>query len=208
MGKLEKIANVSVILASLLLVFTVTRTYWPGQTPDSGADLQARVGQPINLPGVPTSGSQASLVLAITEECPYCIANLPFYRRLAAFRSSAPGALRLVAVLPSQPESTARFLQVHEIDVDATVSEPLDKIGVQVTPTLLLLDRNVKLTQSWVGFLDAAKQEEVLKVLKEVCPSCAVPTAAASLTPIDPPSLVPALVSSGSNPIPLSGETR
>jgi hypothetical protein len=48
---------------------------------------------------------------------------------------------------------------------------------VQLLPTLLLLDREGKLQQYWVGELDRKKQEEVFSVLRKSCPACSIPAA-------------------------------
>jgi len=48
---------------------------------------------------------------------------------------------------------------------------PLD-VGVQMVPTLLLLDENGKLKRYWVGEMSQEREREVLALLTAVCSAC------------------------------------
>jgi hypothetical protein len=76
--------------------------------------------------------------------------------------------LRLVAVLPESKEEAESYLRDQGIAVDAVLSAPVSEVGVRGTPTLLLLDRQNKLEEMWVGKLNEAQETQVLTRLKKV----------------------------------------
>jgi hypothetical protein len=55
-------------------------------------------------------------------------------------KNSSPQGLRLVAVLPDSKEQAESYLKEQGIGADAVISAPVSQIGVEGTPTLLLLD--------------------------------------------------------------------
>jgi len=48
---------------------------------------------------------------------------------------------------------------------------PLE-LGVQMVPTLLLLDENGKLKRYWVGEMNQQREQEVLAELRASCSAC------------------------------------
>jgi hypothetical protein len=183
MSRLEKATNVAIIVACVFLVGTLVRNYYLSRNSDIGALPEIPKGTEIKLPIAPPSGQQPAvptLVLALSKNCHFCEESVPFYRKLAALKKSSPQGLRLVAVLPDKQEEAEAYLKGNGIEVDAVVSMPISNLGVQGTPTLLLLDGQNKLEESWIGKQSDAQESQVIDRLKKACGGCSLPATASS----------------------------
>jgi hypothetical protein len=183
MSRLEKATNVAIIVACLFLVGTLVRNYYLSRNADSGVLPEIAKGTEIKLP-VTTPGIQQpavpTLVLALSKNCHFCEESVPFYRKLTAFKNSAPQGLRLVAVLPEKQEEAEAYLKGNGIGVDAVVSMPVSNLGVRGTPTLLLLDGQNKVEETWVGKMSDAGESQVIDRLKKACGGCSLPATTSS----------------------------
>jgi thiol-disulfide isomerase/thioredoxin len=177
MTRLDKVANVAIIIACLLLIGTLARNYYLSRIPDPSLELGVKKGEQVKLSGdAPADGqsAQATLVLALSTHCGFCQDSLPFYQKLAVFKNSSPARVRLATVMSEPKEEIEAYLKKHGIAADAVFSMPIAQIGVKGTPTLLLLDGQNKLIESWVGKLDSQGESEVIAQLKKACPECSI----------------------------------
>jgi thioredoxin-related protein len=71
----------------------------------------------------------------------------------------------LIAVLPQPVEDGRNYLNKLGVSVDEVRQLPLDKIGVQGTPTIILVDDSGVVRNSWIGFLPPDAELSVLKAL-------------------------------------------
>lgn len=177
MTRLDKIANVTLIITCLLLIGALARNYYLSRTPDSSLNLGVEKGEQVKLPGSASDGRQsapATLVLALSTHCDFCQASLPFYQKLVTFKNSSPSRVRLATVMSESKEEIEAYLKEHSFAVDAVFSMPLSQIGVKGTPSILLLDGQNKLIESWVGQLNSQEESEVIAQLRKVCPECSM----------------------------------
>ena len=114
------------------------------------------------------------MVLALSTHCGFCQDSVPFYQKLAAFKNSSPARVRLATVMSEPKEEIEAYLKKQGIASDAVFSMPVSQIGVKGTPTLLLLDGQKKLIESWVGKLNSQEESEVIAHLQKACPECSM----------------------------------
>jgi len=177
MTRLDKAANIALILASLLLIGALARNYYLSRIPDPGLKLGIEKGEPVKLTAdasADTQSAQATLVLALSTHCGFCQDSVPFYQKLAAFKNSSPARVRLATVMSEPKEEIEAYLKKQGIAADAVFSMPVSQIGVMGTPTLLLLDGQNKLIESWVGKLNSQEESEVIAHLQKACPECSL----------------------------------
>jgi thiol-disulfide isomerase/thioredoxin len=177
MTRLDKAANVALIIACLLLIGTLARNYYLSRIPDPNIELGVKKGEPVKLPEGGSAEGQsapATLVLALSTHCGFCQASVPFYQKLAVFKNSAPARVRLATVMSEPKEEIEAYIKKNGIAADAVFSMPVSQIGVKGTPTLLLLDGQNKLVESWVGQLSSQDESEVIRRLQKVCPECSM----------------------------------
>jgi thioredoxin-related protein len=177
MTRLDKAANIALILACLLLIGALARNYYLSRIPDPSVKLGIEKGEPVNLTGdasADTQTAQATLVLALSTNCGFCQNSVPVYQKLAVFKNSSPARVRLATVMSEPKEEIEAYLKKHGIAADAVFSMPVSQIGVKGTPTLLLLDGQNKLIESWVGQLNSQEESEVIAHLQKACPECSM----------------------------------
>jgi thiol-disulfide isomerase/thioredoxin len=177
MTKLDKAANIALIVACLLLIGTLARNYYLSRLPDPGITLGIEKGEQVKLSGDASADgqpAQATLVLALSTHCGFCQESVPFYQKLAVFKNSSQARVRLATVMSEPKEEIEAYLKKQGIAADAVFSMPVSQIGVKGTPTLLLLDGQNKLIESWIGKLDSQGESEVIAHLKKVCPECSM----------------------------------
>lgn len=160
--KLELAANVAIIVVAVLLGVVLVRTYLIRPAPAPAATT-ARVaaGTKLSLPGVDWSGSRWTLLFALSSNCHFCTDSAEFYRRLTR-EVSLRGGTRTIAVLPQSPEEGRAYLGRLGLQVDDVRQAALDSVNIASTPTLILVDAEGRVSDSWVGRLPTVKEDEVL----------------------------------------------
>jgi hypothetical protein len=103
--------------------------------------------------------------MAVPTHCEYCIRSIPFYQRLSAAVASHRPNTSLVAVLPDDVGTAESFLRNHQISVDQIAQASLPDLGVDDTPTLLLVDEHGTVEREWVGLLPADVEKQVISLI-------------------------------------------
>jgi hypothetical protein len=155
--RIEVAANVAIIAVALLLGLVLIKNYLIVKQPENPA-VRATKNAEISLPGVNWSKNSQTLVLAVSSTCHFCTESAPFYRQLAEAHSRT----RLIAVLPQSSEEGKLYLEGLGVAVDEIKQTPLSSINVSGTPTLILVNNEGVITDTWVGKLQAAQEAEVL----------------------------------------------
>jgi len=119
------------------------------------------LGTQIVLPGVDWNAHKATLVVAISSACHYCVASTPFYSEITHSTHVAP----IVVVMPQGEQDAQAFLREHSITPRSVVSASLASIQVSATPTLLLISPSGMVTKEWVGELTNMQRHDVIESL-------------------------------------------
>ena len=168
-SKIETTANVATIGVAVLLSAVLIKVYLlPAPSPRTpqaataaavGADLKSR------LPGVDWRKNGRTLVLAISTQCHFCKDSTPFYRKL---QEQVGKSLKTVAVLPQPVAEAERYLDGEGVHVDQVKQATMGDIGVQGTPTMLLVNSAGVVIKTWVGKIQPEQEQEVLAALRKV----------------------------------------
>jgi hypothetical protein len=188
-GKLIEIAtNVSIILVALVGATVLVKNYLlrspaaafsqtqtanlqgpPGsaQRPPNNATAKPgpSEGTQVSLEGIKWGESTKSVVLALSDQCHFCSESAPFYRRLTT-ELAQRGDIRVIAVFPQQVGDSKQYLSKLGVPISDVRQATLDSLGVRGTPTLMIVDKNGKVQESWVGRLSPDKESEVLSRIK------------------------------------------
>lgn len=168
-----RVVDAGILIAALLIGFYVGRssTAAPAPVRAAGTPVEARspltdpIGRNIALPGVDFQKNQRTLVLALQTTCRYCTESASFYQRIVRERAKF-GGTRLVAVLPQTAEESRVYLSSLGVAMDDVVQGSLRNIGVNGTPTLLLVNSASVVTEAWSRKLPSATEEAVLARLR------------------------------------------
>jgi len=145
-------------LASANNLGTGTRTPSAARPP---TELQIQPGTKISLEGIDWAKNGKTLLMALSDKCHVCSESAPFYERLA----KEHGNTKLIAILPQPIQDGKKYLGQMNVAVDAIKQSPLTGVGVKGTPTLILVDKNGVVINSWVGRLSGDRELEVLNNL-------------------------------------------
>lgn len=177
--KLEVLANVAVVITSLVLCSVLVKKYFfraakqepsveaaQAKAPDSNASRRPSIqaGTKISLPGIDWSKSSRTVVLALSTTCHFCSESAPFYQKL---QQQKQNTVRLVAVFPQPVEDSRNYLNRLGVSVSDVVQSSLSSVGVSGTPTLLLIDNEGSVTDSWVGRLSDSEAARVIEQIHQ-----------------------------------------
>lgn len=163
-SRLELVANVCLIGASLAVVAAVGMNLWKANV-QRFPDAAYSIGD--DLPPLGTlnySEVEKTLFLVVSSNCKYCVQSMPFYARLAASRR-APKSLRIVVAGAESEESLRSLAAKHALDPDEVVSLERGALRVRGTPTIILANRQGRVIGYWAGLL-LDREKEVLSALE------------------------------------------
>lgn len=157
--KLEAIANVVVIVVALAVGYVVLGRY----VSEYRARPVAAGDRLATIPNVEWKQHRHTLVLALNTGCHFCEQSVPFYRSLGEKLAYGGTDLDLVAVFPNDPAQVRLFMSEESLRVRTVAAVPLEKLRVNATPTLLLVDSSGRVERAWIGLLDPPEQLELFK---------------------------------------------
>jgi thioredoxin-related protein len=158
--KIEVTSNIAIIVAAIMIGVVIAQKYYVSK---NRVTPYVPKGTKISLPNIDWSKNGQSLVLALQTGCHYCSESAPFYQRLASEMSARK--IPLIAVLPQTIEEGQNYLNSLKAPIGDIRQAQLKSIGVQGTPTILLVDSNGEVKASWAGKLPPNKESEVLNSL-------------------------------------------
>ncbi|HKV93488.1 MAG TPA: hypothetical protein VJW20_13155 [Candidatus Angelobacter sp.] len=159
--KIEITTNILIVLVLL----TIGGTYVKSRLGSHTVNLSP--GKKISAPhGYDWHDHAPTLVVAVRQGCVYCERSYPLYRRLEGLEHDNHLKAHMLIVMPDDPTSGAALLKSQGISSQSVPSTVLSDIKVSGTPTLLLVDANGRLLQSWVGELEASKAEALVAQLR------------------------------------------
>jgi thiol-disulfide isomerase/thioredoxin len=177
--KIEVLANVAIVITSVILCSVLVRKYFVSATKQD-APVEAVASKPealsasrrpsiqagtkISLPGIDWSKSTRTVVLALSTTCHFCSESAPFYQKL---QQQKPNGVRLVAVFAQPVEASRDYLNKLGVSVSDVVQSSLGSVGVSGTPTLLLVDNEGSVTGSWVGKLSESEAAIVIAQVQQ-----------------------------------------
>ena len=177
--RLEVLANVAVIITSVILCSVLVKKYFLSSTKQeasveaaqskSPASSMSRrpsiqAGTKMSLVGIDWSKSNRTVVLALSTGCHFCSESAPFYQKL---QQQKPNNVRIVAILPQPVEDGRNYLTKLGVSLNEVVQAPLASVGVSGTPTLLLINHDGVVTDSWVGKLSDGEAARVINRINQ-----------------------------------------
>jgi len=160
---LETGLNALIMLASLALVVGVAYSQLgPSRSLQSSRDVLSK-GKKLKISGVEWSNSQRTIVLALSTHCHFCTASGDFYKRLQEVARAR--GVPIVAVLPQPTDEARSYLENLGVRIAVVKQAPLDSLRVSATPTLMMVNSEGVVTDSWIGQLSLKIEKEVISKL-------------------------------------------
>jgi hypothetical protein len=155
--------NALIMLACLALVVGVVYiNLRPSRSPQSSLAVLPKRAK-LKISGVEWSDSQRTIVLALSTHCHFCTASGDFYKRLQGVARAR--GVPIVAVLPQPTDEARSYLQNLGVPITVVKQAPLDSLSVSATPTLMVVNSEGVVTDSWIGQLSPKIEKEVISKL-------------------------------------------
>jgi thiol-disulfide isomerase/thioredoxin len=165
--KIEIAANIAIMVVAALLCVVLVKNYLiphPALTANGMAtDNQIQTGAKISMQEIDWAKNGQTLLLALSTTCHFCSESAPFYQRLVKELGSNT---RIVAILPQSLSDSKDYLNRLGVSVDDIRQVQFSSLGVKGTPTLILVDNNGIVRNSWMGKL--RNNEEEARVIDQV----------------------------------------
>ena len=162
-SKIEAVANVIVIVFAVVVGSLFLKDLLSTAAPESN---EIKAGDKLaNLDGWDWGAHEQTLVLGLRKGCHFCEDSTPFYQRLAA--QPQQGGSTIVAVFPDTADAVKEVVQSEGLRIHALAGVPFEKLKIDATPTLLLVNRSGTVVNAWIGMLSPRQELEVMKATTE-----------------------------------------
>ena len=121
------------------------------------------IGTKIDIPEVPWRESRKTVVLVASTHCHFCTASADFYRRLRSLAETR--GIPIVAVFPQTNVEATAYLAKLNIPITKVRQASLADLNVPGTPTLIIVDSEGKVTDTWAGQLPPQVEKVVFSKL-------------------------------------------
>jgi hypothetical protein len=160
-AKIEGAANVMVIILAVVVGSVFLKDRLSTAAPEANS---VKAGDRLaKLDGWDWGAHDQTLVLALRKGCHFCEDSTPFYQRLVAQQQQEGSNSAIVAVFPDTADTVKQLVQSERLVVHALAGVPLDRLKVDATPTLLLVDRSGTVLNAWMGILSPREELEVMR---------------------------------------------
>jgi len=162
--KIELVANVAIILVALLIGGVFVKKYFFNTHPQQPVKITA--GTKVPLQNVDWAKNGQTLLLVLQKGCHFCAESAPFYQGLTQEMESSKST-KLIAVLPQEVNESQQYLADLKVPISEVKKINPNFLGVNATPTLILVNNAGEVIDSWTGKLTPDKELEVLNKLKQ-----------------------------------------
>jgi thioredoxin-related protein len=158
--RIEVVTNIAIILAVILLSYFLIHRFFFQQNSQLKPPPEIIKGMKISLADMDWQANQKTLLLVLQKGCHFCSESMPFYKTLV--EKSKEKGIKLVAVLPNSREEGSQYLRENGVEIQEVRQVQLNTINVKGTPTLILVNNNGEVDESWIGKLPSDKENEVI----------------------------------------------
>ncbi len=162
---LEMASNVTVLLVAFALLAAIVSNRGPHSAKRTFATGLQKTR--VKLPSIDFDQTPQTLLLVLNTTSDYCQKSLPFYKRLLAQHDigSQRTRTRIVAVFADDEMEVELYKRQKGFAVESVSQINLQALNVAVAPTLVLVDSNGRVLDSWVGKLSETDEDQVERLL-------------------------------------------
>ena len=165
---LEKVTQWCLILVCCVSLFLLLEKRFGHQGTLRTASVptaQALEGRELDLTGAFWGRSSKTVVVALTSQCKFCTASLPFYNRLSKLRARPGSSFSIIVISPESSDVVVKLLSGAGILADQVLSADFSKLGFRGTPSVFIVDSRGTVKRTFVGQLDGPGESGLLAEL-------------------------------------------
>lgn len=158
---LEVVTNVAILLAATAFLTALSWGFFVQQRAPSTTGGFRKGEEAAVLPNVDYAGAPKTLVVVLNTRCRFCAESVPFYNSLAAGRAGT----RVIAVFPNDEGEVREYARQQSLKLETVAGADLRTLHTESTPTMILVGRDGKILDFWIGKLSAASEALVTTVV-------------------------------------------
>lgn len=162
-NRIHQLTNLAIVVVVLMIGVVIAKNYLRSARPVPEVhDYRVAAGSRVSLPGIDWAANGQTLVLVLQQGCRHCTESAPFYRQLVK-EATANNKVQLLAVLPQEVAEGKQYLSSLDLPIAEVRQAKLEALGVQGTPTLILVNGDGLVLESWAGRLPPEEEKAVMK---------------------------------------------
>lgn len=166
--KIEIFTNIAIILVALVLsVVLVKKFFFTSDTAANQPKKSIAVGEKVDFQQVNWASNKNTLLLFLSKDCHFCSESVPFYQKINQEFANNP-SIKIAAVFPQDVETAQEYLKTNNLAISQVYQANPPALGVGGTPTMLLVDGNGNVLETWFGKLVSDEEQKVLNRLRSV----------------------------------------
>lgn len=167
----DAIANLALATLCLTATYAIADRYIFTHATQLESASGYRVGDPLTSAPeqIGLRRARVSAIVVVSNNCQYCAASAPFYRRLAQFtKDRLDPAFQMLFLGTGGSADASAFVAANGLEAELVRPTPSDVSSrIQGTPTLLVVDDEGRVTSTWVGQLSNTDETSVLSAISE-----------------------------------------
>jgi hypothetical protein len=162
---LEVATNAAVLLVALVVLGNFAWVHLAKQ-PMPRAEGGLRKGDAFSLlPSVDYGENSRTLIIAMSSKCERCSESLPFFRQLLEANKASSDLTRIVAIFPETAEEVSRYISEQQLTMNSIPGINYKALNLPGTPTEVLLDKEGKVLNFWIGKPSKNAEQEILEAV-------------------------------------------
>jgi hypothetical protein len=163
---LDTVVNIATLISIIsLIAFLGYKWAFP---PTQQSSYKENFAEGRTLAEIPTLNEdkfEKSVILILNTDCKYCNASLDFYKKLSSVRYNA-NSRQLTALFLQSEEVVKKYVKDKDFPIRTISAVDFGKLGVGLTPTIVVVDQQRRVTKSWFGQLKSEQEQEVVNSLE------------------------------------------
>jgi hypothetical protein len=157
------VADLSLTLLALAVIAALAETFFlPGIL--TTWSLGTLAGNALGISASHPS-QQETIVLTLQVGCDYCTRSAPLFREIIKRAARPRSPKSVVAVLPDPLEASRSYLESIGVRVSDIRQVPLRAMGIEGTPTLLVLTEKGRIRAVWHGEQPLSNSSTIFRVI-------------------------------------------
>ena len=164
--KIEVFTNIAIILVALILGAVLVKKFLFADTATQ-PKKDIAVGEKVDFDQINWASNKNTLLLVLSKDCHFCSESVPFYQKISQEFSNSP-SVKIAAVFPQDVQTAQEYMKTNNLGINQIYQANPPSLGVGGTPTMLLIDGNGNVVETWFGKLFPDEEQKVLNRLRSV----------------------------------------
>ncbi len=165
--KIEVFTNIAIILVAVIIGIVLVKKFLLTDSTQNLPKESIAAGKKINFEQIDWASNNHTLLLILSKDCHFCTESVPFYQKITQ-EISRNQSVKISAIFPQDTQTAKEYLNQHQLPIQQIYQANPPSLGVGGTPTLLLVNKDGQVEETWFGKLSADEEQKVLNRLNSI----------------------------------------